>query len=66
MAAPTDGAPKTGKRKISESESASIAMSRPRRAAKPVDRYEPSEICNDDYADEDYDSDDSDMELRDS
>ena len=37
-----------------------IATSRPRRTVKPVDRYEPTEICNDDYGASDYDTSDSD------
>lgn len=50
----------TGSSKRACHDSACIATSRPRRTMKPVDRYEPQEICNDDFADSDYDSCDSD------
>ena len=39
-----------------------VTVTRSGRASKPPVRYEPQEICEDDYNDDDYESDESDVE----
>lgn len=48
------------KRPVETTDSSSVAVNRPRRQVKPVVRYEPTEVCTDDFGESDYDTDDSD------